>query len=182
MNGPKYLTAAEALAMAGHGKSIILEVVGTEEGTVLVRTHYINTESDRTFQSVEPFIEISYELLADKMAHVMLMVASLQAQLSMEISAPGEIYDQLQQGLYGLVRMFAAEFNVPIQSFEDTDVTAEKTALQQPMGVCRCKKEEGCGIAPEKPTLVLIRTPKDLQKFVAMLGNRTQKGDHNCGH
>lgn len=181
MNGPKYLTPAEALQMTGHGKNIILEVVGTEEGTVLVRTHYINTESDRPFQSVEPFIEISYELLADKMAHVMLMVASLQAQLSMEISAPGEIYAQLQQGLYGLVKIFATEFNVPINYIEDTDITAEKTALQQTMGGCRCQ-EGGCGIAPKKPTLVLVRTPEDLQKIITMLGNGTQKGDHNCGH
>ena len=182
------LTDAQALAAAGYGRTVLLEVIATSPGYCLVRTHYINTEGDVPFQNKEPFIEVSLDFLADKMGHAMLMVASLQAQLKMQVNAPDQqTYATLANALAYLMKIFAAEYGVQVLAIEEQNDDPVKVgqdevqALGQEFMQKVLAEKAAAGILPGQH-VILLKDPVEVKKFMAMLGSRTQKGGCSCGH
>jgi len=180
----KTMSDQEALQFAGQmpGRHMVLEVIATSPGFCLVRTHYINTESEVLFQQKEPFVELPLELMADKMGHVMLMVGSLQAQLQLKVDGPNEQEcATLVNALTGLIHVFAAEYGIEVEGMQEVGAPSDEIqdAQQQAMQEMLSLKASA-GLLPGQ-NVILLKDPAEVKKFKAMLGKGTQKGGHSCG-
>ena len=168
--------------MPGYGRHMVLEVIATSPGFCLVRTHYVNTESDEIFQQKEPFIELPLELMADKMGHVMLMVGSLQAQLQLKVDGPNEQEcATLVDALTGLIKVFAAEYGIEIGAIQEAGAPADDIQMVQQEAMRQMMSlKASAGLIPGQ-NVILLKDPAEVKKFMAMLGSRTQNGGHSCG-